>query len=197
MPLQYNTKISLNNGKQLIKEMSQSTLEEELNNSINQLNAEQTEYWEFIQTCKGKLANAITEIGVSTSEYDRADTMAANIKSIKDLNRNTLEFTVDNVIKPFIFTNQNFTKVYVTPSVTVTNSSGNTMNVSLWATESVQEQTTYTLLFSVPFSSANKDTTLEFDISNYSDMGALVIGNGKGSSPTSTTATYTSIWKFE
>ena len=68
--------------KQIIKEMSESTQVTDLNNQINALNTEHIEYMNYIQTCKAQLANAITDMGVETSENISIDTMVINIRSI-------------------------------------------------------------------------------------------------------------------
>ena len=77
-----NTKISLNNGKQLIKEMTTSTLEENLNAQITELNSEHTEYMDYIQTCKNQIATALTNEGVTTSSDALLEDMATNISKV-------------------------------------------------------------------------------------------------------------------
>ena len=83
--------------KQIIKEMNQSTLEEELNNSINKLNIEQTEYWECIQTCKTKIATALTNEGVETSDEILLEDMAENISKVLAARTSNADATADNI----------------------------------------------------------------------------------------------------
>lgn len=66
----------------LIKNMEETTEVSNLNNTINTLQASHTEYSNYIQKCKEKLATAITEKGVETLEEDGIDTMVNNIKNI-------------------------------------------------------------------------------------------------------------------
>ena len=68
--------------KQIIKEMSSTTQETELNNQINSLNAEHTEYMNYIQTCKTKIATALANEGVPTSNEATLETMAGNISNV-------------------------------------------------------------------------------------------------------------------
>lgn len=66
--------------RQLIKEMTSSTLETQLNSQITALNAEHTEYMQHIQTCKTQIASALTDMGVETSDQETLEIMANNIK---------------------------------------------------------------------------------------------------------------------
>ena len=68
--------------KQIIKEMNESTQVTELNNQINALNTEHTDYSNYIQTCKTKIASAITDMGVETSSDVTLETMTNNIRNI-------------------------------------------------------------------------------------------------------------------
>lgn len=69
---------------QIIKEMTET----EYDNSINELNKSHEEYALQVENNKVKIATAITEMGVDTSENANIDTIVNNIKSIsviKDL----------------------------------------------------------------------------------------------------------------
>ena len=68
--------------KQVIKEMSESTQVTDLNNQINALNTEHTDYVNYIQTCKTKIATALTNEGVTTLNEATLETMAENIGKI-------------------------------------------------------------------------------------------------------------------
>ena len=88
--------------KQIIKEMSESTQITDLNNQINALNKEHTEYMDYIQTCKKSIAAALTNEGVITSEHDNFETMFTNIGNI--FNERTkldesIAATADNISK--------------------------------------------------------------------------------------------------
>ena len=79
--------------KQIIKEMSQSTLEADLNAQITALNAEHTEYMQNIQNCKTQIASAITDKGVETSDQETFEKMADNIRNIStNVSSNKLEY---------------------------------------------------------------------------------------------------------
>lgn len=66
----------------IIKEMSESEQVTDLNNQINTLNTEHTEYAKNVQNYKKKIAEAITNAGVVTSEDDIVDVMVTNIGNI-------------------------------------------------------------------------------------------------------------------
>ena len=72
----------MNISKKTIKEMSSTTQETELNNQINSLNAEHTEYMNYIQECKTKIATALTNEGVTISDEATFETMAENISKV-------------------------------------------------------------------------------------------------------------------
>ena len=80
----------MNISKKTIKEMSSTTQETELNNQINTLNAEHTEYMNYIQACKIKIATAITNQGVYTSENDTVEIMISNIEKILQTKEKTI-----------------------------------------------------------------------------------------------------------
>ena len=71
--------------KKVIKEMTTSTLEENLNAQITQLNKSHTDYANSIEESKKKIASAITEKGVDTSSDVTLDTMADNIRNISTI----------------------------------------------------------------------------------------------------------------
>ena len=66
--------------KQIIKEMT----EVEYESKITELSKSHENYALQVQTNKEKIANAITEMGVETSEEDTLETMVSNIKSISN-----------------------------------------------------------------------------------------------------------------
>ena len=68
--------------KQIIKEMSSTTREDELNDKLTQANKSATEYANYIQSCKEIISNAITNQGVETSSDAIVDIMAENIAKI-------------------------------------------------------------------------------------------------------------------
>lgn len=84
---------------QLIKEMSQSTLEEELNNSITKLNSEHTDYMNYIQTCKTAIAKALTEEGVETSDQALLEKMAENIPNILKARTSDANATAEDILE--------------------------------------------------------------------------------------------------
>lgn len=67
-----------------IKQMNESTQVSDLNKEIDQLNASHTEYANYVQTCKEKIAAAITNEGVDTSNDSTFDIIAENIGKIVD-----------------------------------------------------------------------------------------------------------------
>lgn len=68
----------LNNQKQILKDMSEIEYED----TINSINASHTNYFNYIQETKSKLASAITNMGVETSDQESLETMVNNIKSL-------------------------------------------------------------------------------------------------------------------
>ena len=83
--------------KQVIKEMSESTQISDLQNQINQLNASQEEYAKNIQSYKAKLATAITNQKVTTSENATLDEMVTNIGNILQARTKDATATADNI----------------------------------------------------------------------------------------------------
>ena len=77
-----NNKTQLLNKSQIIKEMTSSAQETELNNQINALNAEHTEYMNYIQIGKTKIATALTNEGVATSNEETLEKMSDNISKV-------------------------------------------------------------------------------------------------------------------
>ena len=73
--------------KQLVKGMTQSENEANLQTQINNLNSSHKEYVSNVQTYKKQIADAITNQGVSTSEDDTASVMAENISKILENNK--------------------------------------------------------------------------------------------------------------
>lgn len=73
-----NKDINIIKEKQIIKEMTNTEYESQ----ILELNNSHTEYALKVQTDKQKIASAITEMGIETSENASADIMATNIKNI-------------------------------------------------------------------------------------------------------------------
>ena len=85
--------------KQVIKEMRESTQISDLQNQINQLNASQEEYAKNIQSYKSKLATAITNQKVITSENATIDEMVTNIGNILQARTKDATATADNITK--------------------------------------------------------------------------------------------------
>ena len=92
-----NEKDVINNKKMIIKEMTQSTLETDLNNQINALNTEHTDYMNYIQTCKTKIATALTNEGVTTSDQETLETMATNIGKVLEARTRDATAIADNI----------------------------------------------------------------------------------------------------
>ena len=85
------------NNKHIIKEMTESTQITDLNNQINSLNAEHTEYMNYKQTCKAKIATALTNEGVTTSNQVTLETMAGNISKVLQVRTSNATATADNI----------------------------------------------------------------------------------------------------
>ena len=83
--------------KQIIKEMSESTQVAELNNQINTLNIEHTEYMSYIQTCKTKIAEALTNEGVTTSNEETLEKMSENISKVLQAKTADATATADDI----------------------------------------------------------------------------------------------------
>ena len=71
----------IKNNKQIIKEMT----EVEYESKLTELNTSHEDYALRVQENKKKIAEAITNQGIETSEDDTADVMAENIAKIKEI----------------------------------------------------------------------------------------------------------------
>lgn len=77
-----NQKRNIKKEQIIIKEMSETTQVSDLQEQINQLNASNTEYANYVQSCKQAIARAITNQGVETSEDSKIDTIIENIEKM-------------------------------------------------------------------------------------------------------------------
>lgn len=68
--------------KEVIQGMNESTQISDLQTQINNLNIEHLNYTNYIQECKTKIANAITNVGIETSTDANCDTIIENIGKI-------------------------------------------------------------------------------------------------------------------
>lgn len=85
--------------KQLVKEMTSSALETSLNSQITALNLEHTEYMEYIQECKTKIATALTNEGVETSDQILLEEMAEKIPTILQTRTSDANATAADIVK--------------------------------------------------------------------------------------------------
>lgn len=99
MQLILNKNRFINISDKMIKGMSSSVQETELNNQINSLNVEHTDYMNYIQSCKAKLANALTNEGVTTSNEATLETMAKSISKVLQARTSDATATADNITK--------------------------------------------------------------------------------------------------
>ena len=99
MQLILNKNRIINISDKMIKGMSSSVQETELNNQINSLNVEHTDYMNYIQSCKAKLANALTNEGVTTSNEATLETMAESISKVLQARTSDATATADNITK--------------------------------------------------------------------------------------------------
>ena len=77
-----NQNRNIKNETIMIKEMSETTQVTDLNNQINSLNTGHTEYMNYIESCKNKIATALTNEGVETSNQATLETMANDIGKV-------------------------------------------------------------------------------------------------------------------
>ena len=91
--------INITKEKQIVKEMSESTQVSDLNNQINALNAEHTDYMNYIQTCKTKIATALTNEGVATSNEATLETMSENISKVLQTRTSDATATSEDIIE--------------------------------------------------------------------------------------------------
>ena len=82
------SKINVNNKKQVIKGMTQSENEANLNGQITQLNKSHTDYANYIDTNKTNLATVLRNAGVETNETDNFETMINNVSDILSIKAN-------------------------------------------------------------------------------------------------------------
>lgn len=92
-------KYNIADKKQIIKEMTQSENEENLQIQINQLNSTQQEYAKNVQAYKKQIAEAITSQGVNTSENDTGVVMAKNISEILVTKTSDATATSEDIIE--------------------------------------------------------------------------------------------------
>ena len=85
--------------KQIIKEMSESIEITNLNNQINLLNAEHIDYANYIQTCKTKIATALTNEGVETSSDSTLEAMSENISKILQARTKDATATANDILE--------------------------------------------------------------------------------------------------
>lgn len=91
-------KYNIADKKQIIKEMTQSENEENLQIQINQLNSTQQEYAKNVQAYKKQIAEAITSQGVNTSEDDTGAVMAKNISEILATKTSDATATAEDIL---------------------------------------------------------------------------------------------------
>ena len=89
--------VIIKSNKQIVKEMNEDTQVTDLNNQINSLNTEHTEYMNYIQTCKTKIATALTSEGVETSEQATLEKMSENISKVLQARTKDATATADNI----------------------------------------------------------------------------------------------------
>ena len=83
--------------KQIIKEMTESENEANLQTQLDELNAAQEEYAINVQAYKKQIAEAITSQGVETSENDEGSVMIANIGKIIQVGTSDATATADDI----------------------------------------------------------------------------------------------------
>ena len=88
----------LNNEKIIIKAMT----DEEYEGNITSLNQSHMNYANYVEASKTKIASAITDMGVNTSNDASPETMSSNIRSIA---RNASSISYDNTDTGLISTN--------------------------------------------------------------------------------------------
>ena len=89
--------IKISKTTQKMQEMNANTEIIDLNNQINLLNTEHTEYMNYIQTCKRKVATALTNEKVETLEDATLETMAANIAKVLQARTSDATAIADNI----------------------------------------------------------------------------------------------------
>ena len=88
-----NSKVALINGKQIIKEMTEGEYESQL----TELNKSHEEYHLQVQENKQKIATAITNQKVATSQDDTIDQIVTNIGKILQAGTADADATADNI----------------------------------------------------------------------------------------------------
>ena len=93
-------KIKITNRKtKIMKEMSESEQVTDLNNQINSLNIEHTQYMNYIQTCKTAIATALTNEGVEISDQATFETMAGDISKVLQKRTSDATATAEDIAK--------------------------------------------------------------------------------------------------
>lgn len=77
-----NKNIILKNNAKTLKNMNESTQVANLQKSIETLNNSHTEYSNYVQECKMKISNAITNQGIETTQDETVEKIVENIEKI-------------------------------------------------------------------------------------------------------------------
>ena len=99
MHLNSNIDILINNEKQIIKEMTQSENEANLQTQIDTLNLSHNQYATNVENYKKAIAEAITNEGITTLVTDSQETVVANIGKIFTTRTSDATATADNISK--------------------------------------------------------------------------------------------------
>ena len=87
----------IQNRTQIIKEMTQSENEANLQTQINTLNASHNDYTINVQNYKKQIAETITSEGIATSENDEGSVIAENISKLLQVKTSDATATADNI----------------------------------------------------------------------------------------------------
>ena len=90
----FGNNIIFSKPKQIIKEMNET----EYDSQITELNKSHTEYASYIQECKSKIAEAITNQNISTSENATVDEMVTNIGEIFETRTSDATATAEDIL---------------------------------------------------------------------------------------------------
>ena len=96
----------LNNEKIIVKAMTEGEYED----NITALNQSHTDYANYIQESKIKIATALTDMGVPTSNEETLETMASNIRSLTGVSSADLLLTF-SISNPLYLTEHFYTDI--------------------------------------------------------------------------------------
>ena len=94
-----NQNFTIGKGINIIKQKSETEQVTNLQKQLDALNTTQTEYANYIQSCKTQIATALTNEGITTLNEEKLETMAENISKIFQVRTSDATATEDDILE--------------------------------------------------------------------------------------------------